>query len=260
MACSVDGVGVCAAARRLGFESGRRPARALLLLVPRHSPFGPACGCSRLQAALVFACPKKRRQKKGHPYDLPFASLRVPCALRPKPALRNCFGAGAPHPTGAASGDNRARHGLSRSPIAQTVLASPGFVLQCSAAPKGIRALRSQQRGVMPSCGGELNPLVATSSRRATQHPAGESECRSEATHERGGMRDKPALLVWTAEAARRVRSAATNQPQGSHRSAVTGLLEQMLLPPFGETKGGRVRAAARIENKSARSAQQIQA
>ena len=118
---------------------------------------------------------------------------------------------------------------------------SPRFSRFCPAVlgcAEGDEVLCGNKHGFTWCRHGEISPPSATSGRRATQHPAGESECRSEATHERGGMR----------------------VAEGSHRSAVTGLLEQMLLPPFGETKGGRVRAAARIENKSARSAQQIQA
>ena len=77
------------ASRVFILESGRRPTRALLF----------------------FVCPKKRRQKKRHPNDLPSASLRVPCAPQKNVALMSRYA-----PT----------------------FASPTFFLRCSAAPKGI--------------------------------------------------------------------------------------------------------------------------
>jgi hypothetical protein len=165
----------------------RRPS-PFILLARRRSPFGPAYGCSRLQAALVFACPKKTKQKKGHPHDLPFG---FPARLVQN---RRC-----------------GTRGL--RPLRQSSLLP---VLACGARLRqggpGAPWLTVSLVQISLVAGYEV---FATSGSRATQQPAGISECRSAATHERG-----------------RVRVA-----QGSPGVAGTGLLEQMLLVTFGETK-----------------------
>ena len=80
-------------------------------------------------------CPLRHRLPAGSCVD-------SPALLGPKPALRNCLG---PSMVLALQAPQAATIGLlpdlSRSPIAQTVLASPGFVLRCSAAPTGLGAL-----------------------------------------------------------------------------------------------------------------------
>jgi len=67
-------------------ESGRRPARALLF----------------------FACPKKRRQKKCTPTTCPRCATGSLRSSAETGAAELSRGIPAPHPAGAASGDNRA--------------------------------------------------------------------------------------------------------------------------------------------------------
>ena len=95
---------------------------------------------------------------------------------------------------------------------------SPRFSRFCPAVlgyAEGDRVPRSRYGSTLSFLSGQFRPPCATSGCRATQQSAETSECRSEATHERGGVR----------------------VAQGSPGIAGTRLSEQMLLVTFGKTK-----------------------
>ena len=167
---------------------------------------------------LFFACPKKSRQKKGHPDGWPSASLRVPCVPRPNPALGNSpISDGLRHPS-----------------------LFPGLVCGTRLRRRGhwhFRSLVGAQRNAQRSAGSTL----ATPSRRATQKPTGAGEgCLSDRRERSSGQES-------TSRRLRRPKGEGQGCPetipergrlrvaQGSPGNAGAGLLEQMLLVTFGD-------------------------
>ena len=152
------------------------------------------------------------KQRKGHPDSLPCG---FPARFGQNRRCGIVSGLPAPHPSGAAGGDNRAP---ARFIAIFDRSDSPRFSRFCPAVlgyAEGDRVPRSRYGSTLSFLSGQFRPPCATSGCRATQQSAETSECRSEATHERGGVR----------------------VAQGSPGLAGTRLSEQVLLVTFGKTK-----------------------